>query len=230
MVEEHVHELPQHVVGGLGELLARRTGRRSAARAPTRRRRARRRASGSRVAAPRTAASTAAAGRRRSRCRRARRAAPTCGSGRLADSAERRQRPLADDHRVHELDGDVARVGARRRRRAEREQPAAAREALRHRVAQLRQPLGLGREEALVGLDARGQQRVDAAGAVATAASRGAPARARGQRGEPARSSSTPSPVRALTSMRSTPGCTASRWCRKLVQVEVDVRRAGRSC
>ena len=55
----------------------------------------------------------------------------------LAGEPERRQRALADDHRVDELDRDVARVGAVGRRRAERDEPPLAREALGHLVAEL---------------------------------------------------------------------------------------------
>ena len=39
------------------------------------------------------------------------------------------------------------------------------------------------------------------------------------------RNASMPSPVRALTSIRGTPGCTASRWCRNSLEVEVEVRQ-----
>ena len=61
----------------------------------------------------------------------------------LGGERKRGQRALADDHRVHELDRHVARVRARRRVVAEREQPPAAGEALGHAVAQPRDPLGL---------------------------------------------------------------------------------------
>ncbi len=55
--------------------------------------------------------------RTRSRCRPARRRhAPAATSvAALGREADRRERPLADDHRVDELDGDVAGVRARRR-------------------------------------------------------------------------------------------------------------------
>ena len=49
----------------------------------------------------------------------------------VAAKADRGQRPLADDHRVDELDRDVARVRACLRRAAEREQPPAARRSAR---------------------------------------------------------------------------------------------------
>ena len=44
------------------------------------------------------------------------------------------------------------------------DQPAAAREALRHPVAEPRDAVGLGGEEAAVGLRALGEQRLDPAG------------------------------------------------------------------
>ena len=84
----------------------------------------------------------------------------------LGREPERRQRPLADDHRVHELDRDVAGVRARRRRAPQGDQPSAAGEALRHPVTAAGQPLGLGLEEALAGRDPRAQQLVDAGGEV----------------------------------------------------------------
>ena len=65
---------------------------------------------------------------------------------------ERRKRTLADDHRVDELDRDMRGVGPGLRRRADREQPAATRESLRHGVAETRDAVGLGREELLAGL------------------------------------------------------------------------------
>ena len=79
----------------------------------------------------------------------------------LAREPDRGQRALADDHRVDELDRDVARVRARRRRGAERHEPAAAREALRHPVAEAGDAVGLGGEEAAVGLRALGEQRLE---------------------------------------------------------------------
>ena len=131
----------------------------------------------------------------------------------LAGQPQRRQRPLAHDHRVHELDRHVAHVGARGGRQPERHQPPAAREALGHAVAQARQALGLALEEGPVGVGALGQRRVDATqgrvgadGVVQACTSCGAATRA-----SQSRHASIPSPVRALTSMRSTSGCTASR-------------------
>ena len=53
----------------------------------------------------------------------------------LAGQCERGQRPLADDHRMHELDGHVPGVRARGRRAADGNQPPPAREALSHSMA-----------------------------------------------------------------------------------------------
>ena len=53
---------------------------------------------------------------------------------------ERRESPLADDHRMDELDRDMPRVRPGLRRSADGEEPAAAREPHRHCPAELRQP------------------------------------------------------------------------------------------
>ncbi len=79
----------------------------------------------------------------------------------LGTEPDRRQCPLAHDHRVHELDRDVAHVRARRRARADGDQPPAAREALRHPMAAAREPVRLGGEEAPVGVSAGGKQGLD---------------------------------------------------------------------
>ena len=130
----------------------------------------------------------------------------------LAGEADRGQRPLAHDHGMDELDRHVPGVGAGRGRAPERDQPAAAGEALRHEMAQPRQPLGLGGEERLVRLGAPLEQLVQPRtgrsgdGRLhASASSRAATDVSQ------ARHASIPSPVRALTSMRSTSGCTWSR-------------------
>ena len=65
----------------------------------------------------------------------------------LPGETDRGQGALADDHRVDELDRNVASVRARRRRGPEGDQPPAAREALGHRVAEPRDPIGLGGEK-----------------------------------------------------------------------------------
>ena len=201
VVEEHVHELPQHVVERLDELLARRRGRRvggsNSHSAPGR---ARRRRSGSRARArrrapPRHRSSPEA----RSRCRPGSHTqlepAPPSGAA-LAGQAERRQRALADDHRVHELDRHVARVRARRRRGG-RARPAGRRAAKRSAIRwhSRAMPLGLGAEEALVRPRRAREQLVDRADAPVAerrrAAHAAAPARAgdraRATRGTPRR-------------------------------------------
>ena len=53
----------------------------------------------------------------------------------FAGQSDRGQRALADDHRVDELDRDMARIGASGRRATEGDQPAAPGEALGHQVA-----------------------------------------------------------------------------------------------
>ena len=168
VLEEHVHELPEHVVERLHQLLADRRVRRRRLELPLGPAPARTRASGSRARARAASAATASAvarRRRRWRCRPGSTSRPTCGVERaaLAGQPQRRQRPLADDHRVHELDGHVAHVGARGRRAPERDQPPAAREALGHPVAEPRQALGLGaRRRPALASRALGQRRVDA--------------------------------------------------------------------
>src|SRR4051794_19163793 len=112
----------------------------------------------------------------------------------LGRERERRQRPLADDHRVHELDRHVAGVRACGRRAGDGEQPPAGLEALGARVAEPRDPLGLGGEEALA---------------------RRGPFEPQTRPTSQRRHSSIPSPVFALVRIRSTPGLTASRWYRK---------------
>ncbi len=63
------------------------------------------------------------------------------------------QRPLADNDRVHELDGDVLRIGGLRAR-AEHQQRPAGLEAARHGQTRLRDTAGLRLEEAGGNLDA----------------------------------------------------------------------------
>ena len=131
VLEEHVHELPQQVVERLGQLLAHERVRRSAAPTRSGRQIARQpRSRGRRDGGARLLGGLErdhdVLGRDEQRDLRGQRPA-------LAREPDRRQRALADDHRVDELDRDVARVRARRRRGAERHEPPAAREALRHR-------------------------------------------------------------------------------------------------
>ena len=248
VVEEHVDQLPEHVVERLDQLLAHERvvarrlelplgagARRSAivrqprAARPRAQRRVRSRASGS--SAPKAIAmssgSASSVDLRRER--------PA-----LAREPDRRQRPLADDHRVDELDRDVAGVRARRRR-VRRARPAArrARSARPSRGSSARAAPPRPRRTRDWPPSAR-RELVDAERprsslvAVATGSPRlGSGRRRRPVRAPPpshSRHSSTPSPVRALVSIVSRPGLTASMLARKPVEVEVEVRRAGRSC
>ena len=77
-------------------------------------------------------------------------------------------------------------------------------------------------EEALAGLDALADQARRARVSVGVMPPR--PTRP-GTSASQCRNASTPSPVRALTSMRWTPGCTASRFAEQAVDVEVEVRQ-----
>ena len=79
----------------------------------------------------------------------------------LSRQPDRRQCSLADDHRMDELDRDMADVRAGRRREPEGDQPPAAGEALGHPVAAARDALRLGLEEAPVGLGPLGQQGIE---------------------------------------------------------------------
>ena len=213
------------MVERLDQLLARRTGRRSAARTPTRAA-ARRRSSGSRAA---RRATPRRRRRRRSRCRRARRSARPARSGR-----PRRRAPSAGSARLPTITGwtnSTATWRASERAagdRAEREQPPAAREALGHRVAEPREPLGLGARRSAVGLGALGEQRVDGR----ASRRRVTPARPplAGSATSQSRNASTPSPVRALTSMRCDARDDRVEVVQEVLEVEVEVRRAGRSC
>ena len=67
---------------------------------------------------------------------------------------------------MHELDRHVPCVGARRRRLPERDQPAPAGEALRHQVAEIREPTGLGLEESQVRRGPALEQILDLGGGV----------------------------------------------------------------
>ena len=164
VVEEHVHELPEHVVGGLGQLLARRTGRRPAARAPL----GPDAPNADACRQPRSARSSAALRRRRrrrSRCRPARRPAPTCSTS-GPPSARQRRAPAARACRRSPDGRTRPPRGARPSAPAATPPNATSRpprgEALGHAVAEPRDPLGLGVEEARVRLGAARQQLVDA--------------------------------------------------------------------
>ncbi len=73
---------------------------------------------------------------------------------------QRRQRAFADDHRMHEFDGHVLRIGGVRTA-SERQQPAAAQKSLRHFAASFRQPARLARKKLFEHLVARQQPLFD---------------------------------------------------------------------
>ena len=104
----------------------------------------------------------------------------------LAGQAESGQRPLAHDHRMDELDRDVTRIRARRRRSPECDQTPAAGKALGHQMAQTGQPLGLGLKEPSVGLGALLEQRREPVRGDERVAHTGAPCRAAIRRATPA--------------------------------------------
>ena len=163
MLEEDVHELPEHVVGRLGQLLAHEGVGARRLELPLGAERAK-----ATVRQPRSRASATRLRELRAVGRLAEGDDDVVGLGDevelaqhragLAGQPEGRQRALAHDDRVHELDGDVARVRARRRGRADGHEPAVAREALGHAMAQARQARhAVGRVEPLAGLPALGQ-------------------------------------------------------------------------
>ena len=120
VVEEHVHELPEHVVERLHQLLADRAGP-SPGGANSHSAPAGAKAS---VRQPRSRASASAAAASPPSSPAPKAIAMSSGSAdqldlvgerpTLAGQRERGQRALADDHRVHELDGHVPGVRARR--------------------------------------------------------------------------------------------------------------------
>ena len=154
MVEEHVAQLPEHVVERLGQLLGHERVVRGRHEDPLR---------VQLLAREREAAEAARPGQRGRRLG-AEGDQHVIGTGqqlhlavergRVAGEPDRGQRALAHDHRVDELHGHVAHVRASLVRRAHGHQPAAAREALGHPVAEPGDPLRLGLEEALVRLGA----------------------------------------------------------------------------
>ncbi len=188
VVEEDVHELPEHVVERLHQLLADRgvgsgrlelplgagglEGQRQAAALAGDRER--RRGLALVLAGPEGDHDVAGLGGQLDL--RAERAA-------LGGERQRGQRPLAHDHRMHELHRHVTGVRARGGRAAQGQQPPAAREALGHPVAELREPLALRLEEALVRLRPLGKRPVEHVAAEgvrhagALAAASGAPIR-----------------------------------------------------
>jgi hypothetical protein len=140
VVEEDVHELPEHVVERLHELLPDRRVARRRLELPL--------CPGSGEGQGQAAALAGHAERRGRLAAVLGRTEPdrdVAGLGGqrhllaevapLAGQRDRGQRALADDDRVHELHRHVPRVRAGRRRPPERDQPPAAREALGHPVA-----------------------------------------------------------------------------------------------
>jgi hypothetical protein len=207
VLEEYVHELPQQVVERLGQLLADELA--GARRRPLERQADREAAAlrglrdgGARLVVGLEGEHDVVRGRRQRHLGGEWAALPR--------KPDRGQGALADDHRVDELDRDVARVRARRRRCPERQQAAAAREALGHAVAQAGDAIRLRGEETAVRLGALLQERLDRRARGRAGPQAGAPALL-ASRTSHSRTSSIPSPVRALTSMCGTSGCTACR-------------------
>ena len=171
MVEEDVDELPEQVVEGLDELLSMRHGRRCRGRSSHSRVRPvlegdRHRAGAlARQDTPRNPRSASSIAEARSTMSSGSAMSSTCArsGAALGGQGDRRQRPLADDHR----DGRTRRPRGGRRSgpggRPERDQPPAAGEALRHPVAAARERLRVRLEEGGVRLCAGGAKLVDAA-------------------------------------------------------------------
>ena len=171
VLEEDVDQLPEDVVGGLGQLLADRRVIAARRQLPL--------GAGPGLEGDRQAAALARLGEPgtdllAARVEGAERDHDVVGLADQADlalerpavagQADRRQRPLADDHRVDELDGDVADVGARGGRDADRDQPPAPGEPLGHPVAEPGEGLGARLEEGAVGLAALGLQLAESVG------------------------------------------------------------------
>ena len=168
MIEEDVDELPEHVVQRLRQLLADEWIVARRLEVPRRPRAGERdgetpaglgdleRLGG--LVAPRRS-------RTPWRCRPARATRSTwSGSGPPSRAqTDGRQGPLADDDGVHELHRHVPHVRPRRRRGAERDESAPARESLRHLVAQRGDAARLALEEESVGLRADGHEPVEPA-------------------------------------------------------------------
>ena len=195
------------------------TGRSSAARTPTRRRRG----ENAIVRQPRARASASARAASPPSSSAPNAIAMSSGSASSSTCAPRSPpspaSPIAGSARLptitgmDELDRDVAGVRARRRRAPERDQPPAAGEALGHQVAQPREPLGLARRRtARSPRCARSSSACEALGADRRRAPplTPRPPRARRSADSHSRHASTPSPVRALTTIRSTSGWTWS--------------------
>jgi hypothetical protein len=218
MLEEHVHQLPEHVVGRLDELLAdERVGARRLEHPLGAELR-----EGDRQAASR-------AGRRDTRLELALRGRLAEGDhdvigldrqlelvhqgARFAGQPERRQCALSDDHRMDKLDRNVAHVRTRGGGEAGRDQTPAAGEPLGHAVTEARDPLGLGGEEGALSYAALLQAILEQLARPARRSQRAhatAWSRRCASSASHARSASTPSPVFALHSIVRTPGLTVS--------------------
>ena len=218
VLEEHVHELPQHVVERLDQLLARRTGPPGGANshsAPTGAKAIVRQPRAPRAPARGRLGHVGAEGDH-----------DVVGLGRPASTCAASGAALARPARAPAARACRRSPGARTRpRRGARPSapPACAPsassrpprgEALGHPVAEPRDPLGLGREErARSPACARRAGVVD--GARARSRSRRGAAPAPGSRASQSRNASTPSPVRALTSMPlARPGAPRRGWRR----------------
>ena len=219
VLEEHVHELPQHVVQrsrpAPGGCTDRRLGGSNSHSAPA----ARTRSSGSRGRArPATASAVSAIvlGRRRTRSTMSVGAREQLRPRRHAARRRRARSPAAPACRRSPGGRTRPRRGARRsgppgeRPNAISRPPRANRSAIRWQSRASRSASAPKNAAFASGAARARAQRFRARGAAhavrASAFSRGATASSQ------SRHASTPSPVRALTSIRSTPGLTWSRW------------------
>ena len=162
--------------------------------------------------------------RRRSRCRRARRAArPGRAAPRGSASAGSARLPTITGCTNSTATWRASeRVG---RRRAEREQPPAAREALRHRGGRAaRARSASAAKKRSFASRARASSARCGRRAVAAVRSRRGAAAAAGSPASQSRSSSTPSPVRALTSRCGDARVHRVEVVQEAVEVEVEVR------
>ncbi len=230
MLEEHVDELPHDVVGRLDQLLGH---ERVADRRDELQLGADWRECHSKSAAPRSRGERHSGGcvgaeANRDVCRLGRELNALAQQFALTRERQCRECPLADDHGVHELDGNVVRVRARLGRAREGEQPSSAGKALGGPVTEPRQRVGDLLEVPPACLRAQRQQLIDAVCQTSVVGALARPACRRGHRDahagcasaratseSQAAKAATPSPVRALTSMCSTPGLTRSRFSRK---------------
>ena len=168
VLEEDVDELPEHVIERLDELLADIAVVGRAARIPTPRPAARRRPSGSRARARSRAPGGLAASSSPAPNAIAMSSPPRSARPGRARSPPSPASPIAGSARLPTITGwtnSTATCRASERAAAdvpERDQPAAAGEALGHQVAETREPLGLLGEELAVGLGASCKRRLQA--------------------------------------------------------------------